>query len=135
MPLLGWCRSGLRSQTLPDVSPTPLARGYVLPVPHARVPPDAVGLGPVFRQQQFKSSLAVVARLFPSADPFSVIDADRCDSASLPCVGTVSGCVECRLIRLVFFLNFPLAAEIGRSVAIPGTHGIRSRTGRDRAEE
>jgi len=51
-----------RGQPLPEIGSAVFTRGNVLLAADPRIPPDALGLGSILGEEEFKSSCAVVAR-------------------------------------------------------------------------
>lgn len=69
------------------------------------VPPDAFGLRAVFRKEDFKSSLSIIARLVPGALPQAIRDRSGREATAMLSIWPISVLVERRFIALVI-LNF-----------------------------
>lgn len=75
----------------------------VVPRPDPHIPPDASGLGPVFREHDFKGAFAVVPRLLPGSLPAMIVILRGDDLASLPGVGAIAVSIQgCVVLLLVF---------------------------------
>jgi len=67
------------------------------------IPPDASGLGAIFRELDFKGAFAVVVRLFPYSLPAAIIILRRDDLPTLPGVGAIAVGIQRRMILLIVF--------------------------------
>ena len=82
--------------------------------PHAGVPPDAFGLGSVFRQQEFKPAFTIIAGLVPGALPQAIDTLRRCKTPALLRIGAIAGFVQGGLVAFVVlhFEDFPFTAQV-----------------------
>jgi len=100
--------------TASSASSAVFPRGNVLLAADSRIPPDALGLGPILGEEEFKSSFPVVARLLPGALPETVGKLRGHESSTLLGLGTVAGFLECGVVACVVLdiENSPFAAQV-----------------------
>ena len=91
-----------------------LARGNILLGADPRIPPHALGLGPVLGEEEFKFSFAIIVRLLPGALPETVGILRGDKSPSVLGIGAVAGFVECGFVALVVLhlQNFPFTTQV-----------------------
>ena len=89
-------------------------RGNVLLGADSRIPPHALGLGPVLGEEKFKFSFAIIARLLPGALPETVGILCGNELSTVLGIGAVAGFVECGLIAFIVLHleNVPFPAQI-----------------------
>ena len=90
------------------------ARGNILLGADPRIPPHAFGLGSVLRQEEFKLSFAIVARLLPGTLPETVGILCGDESSPVLGIGAVTSFVERGFVALIVlnFENVPFSAQI-----------------------
>ena len=103
-----------RSQPFPEIGPAVFTGGNILLGADPRIPPHALGLGPVLGEEEFKFSFAIIARLLPGALPKTVGILCGDESSTVLGIGAVAGFVECGLVALVVLHleNFPFPAQV-----------------------
>lgn len=80
-----------------------LSRWDVASGSDAHIPPDASGLGAIFREYDFKAAFTVVPRLLPGSLPVVTIILRRDDLSTLPGIGTIAVKIQRRVVLLLVF--------------------------------
>ena len=109
----------LRGDFLPVIGAAVFLWRNIFPRIYPCVPPDALGLLAVFREEDFKSTFPIVAGLMPRPLPQTVFNFCGDESSLVLCVGAVSVLVDRGFIAFfVFHLeNIPLSAHVRHSGA------------------